>query len=171
MQCLDEAMRSTKRSVGALLVALALPLVAGAIGSLATGEAGRSWYRTLERPDWTPPDAVFGPVWTVLYLLMGFASWRVWRKGWDRSDVRVALGLYAAHLPLNALWSIIFFGWQRVGLAAIEIVVLLFLIIAITSRFARIDRLAGALFVPYLVWVAFATVLNVRIWQLERAFG
>lgn len=161
-------MRRYARSIGPRLVALALPLAAGALGSLATRGAVRTWYRTLERPDWTPPDAVFGPVWTVLYLLMGHASWRVWRRGWRRRDVRVALALYAVHLPLNVLWSVVFFGWQRVDLAAIEIVLLLLVIGLVTERFARIDRVAGALFVPYLAWVAFATALNIRIWQLDR---
>jgi translocator protein len=160
--------RRTFRALGSLLVALALPLAVGAIGSLATDGTAISWYRTLERPAWTPPEAIFGPVWGLLYLLMGIASWRVWRKGWDRSDVRVALGVYATHLPINALWPFVFFAWQRVGYAAVAIAMLLFVIGVVTEHFVRIDRVAGMLLVPYLLWVAFATALNVRIWQLER---
>jgi translocator protein len=162
-------MKPRIRSALVLVAALALPLIAGAIGSIATRDSVQTWYPTLERPAWTPPDFVFGPVWTVLYLLMGVASWRVWRRGWRRRDVRLAIYLYLAHLPLNVLWSFIFFRWHRIGWAAVEIVVLLLAIAIVTWRFGRVDRIAGALLVPYLAWVAFATALNVRIWQLERA--
>jgi translocator protein len=156
------------RLVGSVLLAVAVPLAVGAIGSIATGGAALAWYRSLERPAWTPPEAIFGPVWTVLYVLMGIASWRIWRKGWQRRDVRLALGVYVMHLPINALWPFVFFAWQQVGLAAVAIAFLLFAIGVVTEHFARIDRVAGVLVAPYLLWVAYATALNVRIWQLER---
>lgn len=159
---------STLRTLGSVFLALAVPLATGAIGALAMRDSAMLWYRSLARPAWTPPDGVFGPVWTLLYVLMGLASWRIWRKGWNRRDVRIALGVYAIHLPINALWPFVFFAWQRVGLAAVAIAALLLMIGVVIEHFARVDRPAAAMLVPYFLWVAFATALNVRIWQLER---
>jgi translocator protein len=162
---------STRRYLGAagsLLVALALPLAVGAVGSLATRGPALAWYRSLDRPAWTPPESLFGPVWTLLYVLMGLASWRIWRRGWRRPDVRTALGVYAAHLPINALWPFVFFRWREVGLASVTIAMLLVVLGVVVEHFVRVDRLAGALLVPYVLWVGFATALNVRIWQLAR---
>ena len=152
---------------------LALPafilaaFAAGAIGSAATFENVRAWYPTLAKPGWTPPSWLFGPVWTCLYVAMGVAAWRVWRIA-TGSAARTVLGLYAAQLVLNALWSILFFGLRQPGLAFLEILLLWALIAALLPRWWRADRLAGLLWAPYVAWVAFASVLNGAIWWLNR---
>jgi len=125
-----------------------------------------AWYRTLEKPAWTPPDAAFGPVWTVLYVLMAIAAWRVWRAG-GFGEAGGALSLYLVQIALNALWSVLFFGLHRPGWAFAEIVVLAVAITATIVAFARVDRLAAALLVPYLAWATFAAVLNGTIWRLN----
>ena len=167
---------------GSLLLALAAPFTAALIGNLATGRFRSGWYRNLKKPSWNPPSWLFGPVWTVLYALMGIASWLVWREGeptgWLRfvtpwrhpqgKEVKGALRLYGIHLGFNALWSVLFFGRHRIGLALAEVTVLWALILSTLVRFARIRPLAGLLLVPYQLWVTFATILNFRIWQLNR---
>jgi tryptophan-rich sensory protein len=99
----------------ALLVALAIPQIAGGIGAIFTSSAVRTWYATLTRPDFAPPNWVFGPVWTTLFILMGIASYLVWSAGWERSDVRVAIMAFAVQLMLNVLWSLLFFGARNPG--------------------------------------------------------
>jgi len=122
------------------------------------------WYGVLVKPPLTPPNWIFGPVWSVLYVLIAVAGWLVWRSGapWH------ALGLWGAQLMLNALWSYLFFGLQRPGIALVEISLLLGFVAATTLSFARVRRLACALFVPYALWVAFATYLNAGLWYLNR---
>jgi tryptophan-rich sensory protein len=137
---------------GWLLAAFA----AGAIGAVASVDAA-SFYAQLTKPSWAPPARVFGPVWSALYALMGVAAWLVWRSGGPR---RAALGLFWAQLAANALWSWLFFGWRQGALAAMEVLVLLALIVATTVAFWRVRRLAALLLVPYLLWVAFASVLT-----------
>ena len=150
------------RSLLALVAFLALVALAASFGALfLPGE----WYESLRKPPLNPPNWVFGPVWTLLYLGIAVAGWRVWRA---RPEVSTALGLWAAQLLLNALWSYLFFGLERPGLALVDITVLLVLILATTVVFFRIDRPAGALLVPYAVWVAFATYLNAGLWVLNR---
>ncbi len=149
------------RSGAALAIFVALVALAGWIGSRFQPGA---WYVALERPPLTPPSWLFGPVWSVLYLAIAVAGWRVWR----RPSGNGALTLWGAQLALNALWSYLFFGLQRPGVALIEIVVLLAAVVATTVAFRRRDRVAGRLFVPYLAWVAFATYLNAGFWWLNR---
>lgn len=121
-----------------------------------------TWYESLKRPAWTPPSWVFGPVWTLLYLLMGVAAWRVWvRFGFrDRSPPR-ALVLFLAHLIPNAAWTWLFFGLHMLAAAAVDIVVLWGMILALVVLFWKRDRTAGALLVPYLLWVTYAVTLSV----------
>lgn len=137
-----------------------------AIGGAVTGGAVDTWYRTLEKPAFNPPDGVFAPVWTVLYAMMAVAGWRVWRSR-RAPGRRGALGLFALQLGLNFTWSALFFGLHWIGVALVEIAVLLLAIVATTRAFLRIDRAAGLLLVPYALWVAFATVLNAAIWALN----
>lgn len=144
---------------------LIVSFIAAAIGGAASVEAG-SFYAQLVRPDWAPPGSVFGPVWTVLYVLMGFAAWLVWRVGGFHA-ARFALALFLAQLALNALWSWLFFGWHRGALAFAEVLVLLAFIAATLIAFWRIRPLAGALLVPYMLWVTFAATLNYTVWQLN----
>lgn len=124
------------------------------------------WYQALAKPAWNPPSWVFGPVWSTLYVLMGVAAWRVWRGA--HAERGVALRLWWAQLALNALWSPLFFGAQRLDLALIEILVLLAFIFATMMRLGRADRIAGRLFIPYAAWVSFAAFLNLTLWQLNR---
>ena len=138
-------------------------LVAGAVGALSTRNA-RDFYAGLVKPAWAPPGWLFGPVWTLLYVLMGVAAWLVWRKeGW--SGARTALSLFLIQLFFNALWSWIFFSWHRGGFAFAEILVLLALIVATMLAFARVQPTSTLLLVPYLLWVAFATALTYSIWR------
>ena len=149
---------------------LIVTFAAAAIGGAASLQAG-SFYTQLARPDWAPPPSVFGPVWTLLYALMGIAAWLVWRVGGFRA-ARFALTLFIAQLALNALWSWWFFAWHRGALALVDILVLWALIVATLVAFWRVRPLAGALLVPYLLWVSFASALNYSVWQLNpQALG
>lgn len=144
---------------------LAVSFTAAAVGSAASIQAG-SFYTQLMRPEWAPPSGLFGPVWTILYALMGIAAWLVWRVGGFRA-ARTALTLFLVQLAVNALWSWLFFGWQRGGLAFADIILLWALIVATFISFWRIRPLASALLIPYLLWVSFASALNYSVWQLN----
>ncbi len=157
--------RPSRRAVGLAALGLA-PLVAGSIVGVATNANGRGWYRRLSKPSWTPPDAVFGPVWTILYLMMGGALVLV---AGDRGRTastrlrRVGLGAFGAQLVLNLGWSIVFFGARRLRLALGELVVLWAAIAATIVAFARVRPVAGLLLVPYLAWTTFAGLLNLAV--------
>jgi len=153
------------KQIGGLLGWLLVTFVAAAIGAIASIEA-RSFYLDLVRPSWAPPAGVFGPVWSVLYTLIGIAAWRVWRHGGFQAQ-RGALTLFLVQLTLNALWSWLFFAWHRGALAFVDIVLLLASIVATLIAFWRADRLGGALLLPYLAWVGFASALNFSVWQLN----
>ncbi len=142
--------------LGWLLAAFA----AGGVGAFASADAA-SFYAQLSRPSWAPPAWVFGPVWSVLYALMGTAAWLVWRSP---APKRGALTLFGAQLAANALWTWLFFAWRRGALAAVEILVLLALIAATVAAFRRISRPAAVLMLPYLFWVAYASVLTWALW-------
>jgi tryptophan-rich sensory protein len=127
----------------------------------------REWYPALAKPAFTPRAGVFAPVWTILYLAMGVASWRVWRLGTEHPPVRAALLLYLLQLALNGLWSLLFFGARSPAAAFFEISVLWLAIGATTLLFLRLDRVAGWLLLPYWGWVTFAGVLNYGILRLN----
>ncbi|MCI3135641.1 TspO/MBR family protein [Phenylobacterium aquaticum] len=158
--------RAPKRLLPAV-ISIVLALAVGAIGGLATASSVTSWYVTLTKPVFNPPNAVFGPVWTTLYILMAVAAWRVWEVAPAGPVRRRAITLYAAQLGLNLAWSLIFFGLRRPDLALAEIAVLLAAVIATAIAFWRIDRPAGLMLVPYAAWVSFASVLNFAIWRLN----
>jgi len=149
-----------------LVVAVLGTETIGALSGLAAGGDFVSFYVALHKPPATPPPAVFGPAWTILYLLMGIAVWLVWREGLTRLTA-LALGLFAAQLVLNFAWSLIFFGQHRIGAALIEIAVLWLVILATIIAFWRVRPAAGALLLPYLGWVSFASYLNAGIWRLN----
>lgn len=155
------------KHLAALVFAILVCEAAGAVGAVFTASAVGSWYTTLVRPEFAPPNWVFGPVWTTLYALMGIAAYLVWRHGWNRKNVRRALGVFAVQLALNAAWSPLFFGLHNPGAALIDIVLLWCAILATIVVFARISRTAACLLVPYLAWVTFATYLNYAIWTLN----
>jgi tryptophan-rich sensory protein len=144
---------------------LIVTFAAAAIGAVASMQAG-SFYIQLARPAWAPPPAVFGPVWTILYVLMAVAAWLVWRVDGFRV-ARFALTLFLVQLALNAAWSWLFFAWHRGALAFADILLLWALIVATLIAFWRVRPLAGALLVPYLLWVSFASALNYSVWQLN----
>ena len=149
-------------AVGLVLWVLAA-LAAGWIGSnFMPGE----WYAALIKPSWNPPSSVFAPVWTTLYLLMGVAAWLVWREA-GFAGARVALSLFIVQLVLNALWSYLFFGLQRPLSAFVEIIVLWCAILGTLVSFWRVHPTAGALLIPYLLWVSFASALNYQLWRLN----
>ncbi|WP_440975493.1 TspO/MBR family protein [Pseudoxanthomonas winnipegensis] len=161
---------SGKRQVLGLVGWLLLVFVAGAIGAAASVQAA-TFYATLAQPSWAPPAAVFGPVWSVLYVLMGIAAWLVWRRGGWAAQRR-ALTVFVAQLALNALWSWLFFGWHLGAAAMLDIVVLWVLIVVTVAMFWRARPLAGLLLLPYLAWVSFASALNYAVWQLNpQALG
>ena len=153
--------RSLQRDLALLLESLLLAYVIEAIGAIASVHAA-AFYARLVQPSWAPPAWLFGPVWTLLYSLMGIALWRVWRSSSPRA---AAVGLFLAQLAVNALWSWLFFRWHLGGAAFAWIVLLLVLIGATLVAFWRIDRAAALLLAPYLGWVAFATALSWSIWQ------
>jgi tryptophan-rich sensory protein len=142
---------------------LVVAFAAAAIGGVASANAG-DFYTSLSRPPWAPPPWLFAPVWTLLYLLLGVAAWLVWR-GRGFAGARMALTLFLIQLALNALWTWLFFAWRQGALAFVEILVLWVLILATAVAFWRIRPLAGALLLPYLLWVAFASALTWAVWQ------
>lgn len=154
---------SFPKIIGAVVVSN----LAGVIGSLFTFSAIPTWYSTLTKPDINPPNWLFGPVWTMLYILMGVSAGIIWSKGLASRQVKIALTVFAVQLVLNALWSIIFFGWQNLGLALVEIVILWLMIFVNIILFYRINSTAGYLLVPYILWVTFATYLTYSLWRLN----
>lgn len=147
---------------GFLLLSFAVSGIGGAITATSVG----NWYQTLERSALSPPDWVFGPVWTTLFIFMAVAGWRIWRQEASQAR-RLALSVYGLQLALNLLWSFLFFGLQQIGWSLVEIVILLLVIIVNTVLFWRMDRLAGMLFLPYAAWVAYATILTATLWVLN----
>lgn len=158
-------MKQSARWLG-LLGWVALCLGAAGLGAGATTPEIDGWYATIQKPTWNPPDAVFGPVWTTLYLMMAVAAWLVWQRGGLREQ-RSPLGLFGVQLALNVAWSWIFFGQHQLGWAFLELVVLWLAIAATAVAFFRCSKVAGWLLVPYLAWVSFAGVLNFTIWRLN----
>lgn len=149
--------------VGFLLASFAV----AALGSATTVNSVREWYPTIAKPEWTPPSWLFGPVWTVLYVMMSVAAWLVWRRvGWGG-----ALVWFAVQLALNATWSPVFFGMHKIGLALVNIVLLWLAIVGTTVAFWRVSPVAGWLFVPYLAWVSFAAALNFALWRMNPHTG
>lgn len=150
-----------------LISAILISELAGVIGSLFTFSSIPTWYATIVRPSFSPPNWIFGPVWTTLFALMGIALFLVWQKGFSRKDVKVAVVLFAVQLLLNTCWSIIFFGAHNPGAAFIEIIFLWLAILVTIIAFFRISKWAGYLLLPYIAWVSFAAFLNYAIWTLN----
>jgi tryptophan-rich sensory protein len=145
---------------------VALCLAISAIGGWVTADSVGSWYWTLQKPVFNPADWLFAPVWTLLYLMIALAGWRVWRRV-GLSGARAGMVAYSAQLALNLAWCFLFFGGRMIGVALVEIVLLLAVIGVNAALFWRIDRPAGWLLVPYAVWVAFACVLNLALCRLN----
>ena len=150
------------------VVALILPLAAGGLGSLFTMSEIKTWYSTLIKPVFSPPNWIFGPVWTTLYVLMGIALFIVWKKGFNVPGIKIWVWVFIAHLVINALWSIILFGWHSPMWAFVCIIALWLSIVYLVVTGWKISHLASILLWPYLAWVSFASVLNAAIWYLNR---
>lgn len=142
-------------------------LAVGFLSGMATAEAIPNWYAALNKPLFNPPNWLFAPVWTVLYIMMGVAAGMVWGKGWDNKTIRAALIFFLAQLVLNGAWTLVFFGLKEILLALVVIVVLWILIFICIRRFLAIEKITGYLLIPYLLWVSFATLLNGSIWWLN----
>ena len=156
------------RKVLGILVFILVCELAGIVGSFFTRPSIPGWYAGLVKPSFNPPNWIFGPVWTTLYVLMGLAAYLVYEKGLRRNDVRKALAVFGGQLVLNALWSIVFFGAHQILGAAVLIVVLWAMILATILLFSRISKAAAYLLIPYILWVSFATVLNISLYVLNR---
>ncbi len=146
-----------------LIISIAIPQVVGFIGSIVTIPAISSWYKTLNKPVFNPPNAVFGPVWTILFLLMGISLYLIWIKDLKSKKVKEGMNVFMIQLGLNLLWSIIFFGFHYLFLAFVDIVVLWGLILITILKFSKISKPAAYLLIPYLLWVSFAAILNFSI--------
>ena len=151
-----------------LVISILASFAAGGIGSLFTFKSIPSWYAGLKKPRYTPPNRVFGPVWTTLYIMMGISIFLVWRNGLTMNGVLLAFTLFWIQLVINALWSIIFFGIKSKGGGVITIIVLWFLILATIIASFQVSVWAGALLIPYIVWVSIASYLNIGIWLLNK---
>ncbi len=152
-----------------ILIMVATCLAVGYLSSYATRSGNEEWFPTLVKPSFNPPAWVFSPVWSTLYIMMGIAAGLVWDQiDAKRELVRKALLFFAVQLALNGLWSILFFGLRNPLLALIEIIILWLMIYETYVQFGKINRVSGYLFIPYLLWVSFATVLNASIWWLNR---
>ncbi len=152
-----------------IMVMIVTCVVIGAVAGLLTQEGVDTWYKTIEKPSFNPPNWIFAPVWSALYVMMGIAAGLVWHE-MDRQKETVKKGLtfFAIQLGLNVLWSFIFFGLHNPMLALIEIIILWLMIYETFVQFNKVNKIAGLLFIPYLLWVTFATTLTASIWWLNR---
>ncbi len=152
-----------------IIIAVVICLSVGYASGMATQSSIQTWYPTLTKPFFNPPNWIFAPVWTILYIMMGISAGLIWSKKRQSPDlVKNALLLFSIQLILNAIWSFLFFGLNNTLLALIEILLLGLLILETIKKFKPIDALAAKLMIPYLLWVGFATILNGSIWWLNR---
>ncbi|MCP9749411.1 TspO/MBR family protein [Ferruginibacter sp. HRS2-29] len=150
-----------------LIISIAIPLAVGAVSGYLTMESVQTWYTTLNKPSFNPPNGIFAPVWTTLYIMMGIACFLVWKKDFPQPAKRRALIFYSIQLLLNFLWSFIFFYLHEKGAALAEIILLWIFILLTIISFGKISKPAAWLLVPYILWVSFATVLTYSIWNLN----
>ncbi len=149
-----------------LILSLGVCLLAAIIGTIFTAPAISTWYASLNKPFFNPPDWVFAPVWTILYILMGLALFLIWRAP-KVKHTNEALMLFGAQLIFNIIWSIVFFGFKSLPGSVLAIILLLLLLLLTTARFYTVDRRAAYLLIPYVIWVAFATVLNIAVFLMN----
>jgi len=155
------------REIGIAALFVLACLLAGFIGSFFTMPSIQGWYASLSKPPFNPPNWVFGPVWTILYILMGIAAYLVFSKGLKKKGVKDALAFFGIQLLFNVLWSLLFFGMRSPLYGMICIIALWFMIALTMAKFYEISKAAGLLFVPYILWVSFASILNLFIWMLN----
>jgi translocator protein len=161
-------MKDSKLSNGLkLIISIVVCQLAGGIGAIFTTPSISTWYKTLEKPSFSPPNWVFAPVWTTLFLLMGISAFLIWREGIKKSQVRIALGIFITQLLLNILWSLLFFGLKLPMAGFFEIIFLWIAILLTILSFLKISIPAGILLIPYIFWVSLASVLNFALWKLN----
>lgn len=156
------------KSIIKLLLSIGLCQTAGLIGSIFTNPVIPTWYASLVKPSFNPPNWVFAPVWLILYTLMGISLYLVWQKGIKKNNVKALVILFLIHLIFNALWSILFFGLQNPLAGLLNIIIIWSLIIILIIRFYKIQKLSAYLLVPYFLWVTFASILNFSLWWLNK---
>jgi benzodiazapine receptor len=161
------SVRNKKFQFVPFVICLVIPLAIGALGSLLTMESVKTWYTTLNKPSFNPPNEIFGPVWSTLYILMGISSYLVWKERKSFSGYNWAVALYFSQLILNLMWSFLFFYQHQIGLALVEIIILLIAIISTAVVFYKVNKAAGLLFIPYILWVSFASYLTYSIFILN----
>lgn len=151
-----------------IIVSLLICFTAAALGNVFTISSIPTWYAGLNKPPFNPPNYLFGPVWTILYILMAISLFLVWKKGLKDKKIKDAIKIFAIQLILNAIWSPVFFGARNLFLAFIIIVVMWIFILKTIRAFAKIDKISSYLLYPYLAWVSFASILNFSVWFLNR---
>ena len=156
-----------KQKIIKLIIAIVICEMIGFLGSFFTQPAIADWYADLEKPSFNPPDWIFAPVWTFLYALMGISAYLIWIRGFEKTEVKIALVIFSIQLILNLLWSFLFFQLHSPFYAFIEIIVLWLFILLTAMSFLKIHRIAGFLLLPYLFWVTFAAILNFYIYRLN----
>jgi len=156
-----------RKNILTVLAFILLCEAAGNIGSIFTFPEIMTWYVSISKPGFTPPNWAFGPVWTTLFALMGVSLYLVWKQGLKEKKVRIALSVFGAQLVLNILWSILFFGAKLLFAAFVEIVALWIAILLTIIAFYRVQKKAGIMLVPYLLWVTLATLLTYYVWLLN----
>ena len=155
-----------KRSIQ-LIISLALPLIVGALAGFFTAASVKGWYVTIQKPSFNPPNSIFAPVWSLLYVMMGIAFYLVWIKKTESKLKTKAMLFYCIQLALNFCWSLIFFYGEQPGWALVDIVLLWIMIAGAIYYFSKISKAAAWMLVPYILWVSFATALNFAIWKLN----
>lgn len=150
-----------------LIIAILVSQCAGFLGALFTTPSIQGWYMLLNKPALNPPNWIFGPVWTILYILIGISAFLIWREGIKKENIKKALSVFLFQLLLNSLWSILFFGLHNPALAMIDIIVLWLSILCTILCFREISRFSAYLLYPYIIWVSFASYLNLSIWWLN----
>jgi tryptophan-rich sensory protein len=151
-----------------IIIAIIICEAAGLIGAIFTTPNIASWYATLDKPVFSPPNWLFGPVWTTLYFLMGIAVALIWQKGLKEQKVKKSFIFFWVHLFFNAIWSIIFFGWHQIFWAFCDIIIIWLMILILLIMFGRLKKSAAYLLIPFFIWVSLASVLNFALWWLNR---
>jgi len=155
-----------KNNILKLTISILVCQIAGLIGSFFTSPVIFTWYENIEKPNFNPPNWIFAPVWTILFILMGISLYLIWSNG--LKNKKTAIFIFSVQLILNILWSLLFFGLQVPLYAFIEIIILWLAILLTIISFYKVSKIAGLLLLPYIFWVSFATILNFFIWQLNR---
>ncbi|MFM2388378.1 MAG: hypothetical protein RL660_3135 [Bacteroidota bacterium] len=160
-------MKSSVRDISLCIICILAVVAIGGTSGLLGARTIDTWYASIKKPDWNPPNELFGPVWTLLYVLMGIGLFLIVKSG-NSLYRQNALIIFGVQLTLNFFWTLIFFRWQMMGFALLNILVLLLMIALMIIAFRKVDKTAAVLQVPYAIWVSFATILNATLWYMNR---